>query len=48
VRANFSDPDARRLMVLARAGAALPLLFGCGVLPLRSYSVLVWCSKLTT
>lgn len=41
VRANLADSSARHLMILSRAGAALPLLFGCGVLSLRHCSVLV-------
>jgi len=41
VRANLADASARHLMILSRAGAALPLLFGCGVLSLRHCSVLV-------
>jgi hypothetical protein len=32
VQANLADPAARHLMLLTRNGAALPVMFACGLL----------------
>jgi hypothetical protein len=45
IRANLQDPDARHLMVLTVHGAAMALLFQCGVIELgESTKVLIGSS----
>ena len=41
LRANLEDAHARHLMVLTHNGAALPLMFGCGLLDELKTTVLV-------
>ena len=41
IAANLADPQARHLMVITRQGAALKLLFGCGLLRRDRCDVLV-------
>lgn len=41
IRANLADPSARHLMVLTRNGAALSILFGCGILDPKRTATLI-------